>query len=271
MKIPGNRCYDSSRNATNFNYDYVGNTLQRSGNLVANGSQGFGYNEFNMPYVVHGGATGSDDVSIEYNADNTRIAKRGPTQTTLYAGDLYECVGTTPGVGATLQCNEQRFKISNGSKLVTVVTRDTFNNDAAKYVQSDFLGSSTLVTDATGAVAESRTFGPFGATTSDFSTTPVRAGYTGQEEDPELGLVNMGGRLYDANVARFLTPDPLVAQPFDPLGLNRFSYALNNPLRFTDPTGYSTCDADGVGCYTPDPDPNQTPVEPGPAPEQPKQ
>jgi hypothetical protein len=49
----------------------------------------------------------------------------------------------------------------------------------------------------------------------------------------------MNGRLYDPRLARFLQADPLVQQPSDPQSLNRYSYAGNNPMSSTDPTGYS--------------------------------
>jgi RHS repeat-associated protein len=65
-------------------------------------------------------------------------------------------------------------------------------------------------------------------------------GFTGHEHDPELGLVNMKGRLYDARLARFITPDPFVTEPLNPQGLNRYSYVQNNPVNYVDPTGFQS-------------------------------
>jgi RHS repeat-associated protein len=62
-------------------------------------------------------------------------------------------------------------------------------------------------------------------------------GFTGHEHLDEFGLINMNGRMYDPVVGRFLSPDPYVQAPGFSQSFNRYSYALNNPLKYTDPTG----------------------------------
>ncbi len=54
---------------------------------------------------------------------------------------------------------------------------------------------------------------------------------------PEFGIINMNGRLYDPVLGRFFSPDPFVQFLGSPQGYNRYSYCLNNPLRYTDPSG----------------------------------
>ena len=61
--------------------------------------------------------------------------------------------------------------------------------------------------------------------------------FTGQKLDPESGLYYYGGRYYDAELGRFISPDISVPQPKEPQSLNRYSYVLNNPVRIVDPTG----------------------------------
>lgn len=53
-----------------------------------------------------------------------------------------------------------------------------------------------------------------------------------------FGLINMNGRLYDPWVGRMLSPDPYIVEPSNSQNYNRYSYALNNPLKYIDPTGY---------------------------------
>lgn len=48
----------------------------------------------------------------------------------------------------------------------------------------------------------------------------------------------MNGRVYDPEIGRFLSADPLIQAPFNPQSLNRYAYVLNNPLSLTDPTGF---------------------------------
>ena len=54
-------------------------------------------------------------------------------------------------------------------------------------------------------------------------------------------LVDYVARRYDPALARFIQPDTIVPQPGDPQSLNRYSYAGNNPVRYTDPSGHSYC------------------------------
>jgi RHS repeat-associated protein len=62
-------------------------------------------------------------------------------------------------------------------------------------------------------------------------------GYTGHEHLTVFGLINMNARLYDAALGRFLSPDPYVQAPDFSQNFNRYSYCLNNPLRYSDPNG----------------------------------
>ncbi|MCY7327103.1 MAG: hypothetical protein LH618_00985, partial [Saprospiraceae bacterium] len=62
-------------------------------------------------------------------------------------------------------------------------------------------------------------------------------GFTGHEHLPQFTLINMNGRLYDPIVGRMLSTDNNVQMPDFTQNYNRYSYALNNPLRFTDPDG----------------------------------
>jgi RHS repeat-associated protein len=62
-------------------------------------------------------------------------------------------------------------------------------------------------------------------------------GFTGHEHLTQFGLINMNGRLYDPLVGRFLSPDNYVQSPDFTQNFNRYGYCLNNPLRYTDPSG----------------------------------
>ena len=61
--------------------------------------------------------------------------------------------------------------------------------------------------------------------------------YTGQLTDYGTGLYWYRSRWYDPYIGRFLQPDTIVPQPGNPQSLNRYTYVLNNPLRYRDPTG----------------------------------
>ena len=61
-------------------------------------------------------------------------------------------------------------------------------------------------------------------------------GYTGHEQLNQFGLINMNARLYDPLLARFLAPDPYVGSGMTN-DFNRYLYARNNPMMYTDPSG----------------------------------
>jgi RHS repeat-associated protein len=66
-------------------------------------------------------------------------------------------------------------------------------------------------------------------------------GYTGHEQLDNLNLVHMNGRVYDPLIARFLSADPIIQDPYHSQSFNRYSYIWNNPLNGTDPTGFFAC------------------------------
>ena len=92
----------------------------------------------------------------------------------------------------------------------------------------------------------------------------MRLGFTGHEEDFELGLVNMVGRLYDPKIGRFLTPDP-VTTDLSGQGLNGYSYVRNNPLTFVDPLGLQA-DMPLIGISEVAPPPSAPPPDTPPGP-----
>jgi len=70
-------------------------------------------------------------------------------------------------------------------------------------------------------------------------------GWTGHEHLLAFGLINMNGRVYDPVVGRFLSPDNYIQAPDNPQSYNRYSYCLNNPLMYTDPSGWLVCPFSG--------------------------
>jgi RHS repeat-associated protein len=79
---------------------------------------------------------------------------------------------------------------------------------------------------------------PAKASSGLLSSALTLRGYTGHEQIDDVGLVHMGGRVYDPILGRFLQADPFIQQPNNIQNFNRYSYVLNNPLNATDPSGY---------------------------------
>ena len=81
------------------------------------------------------------------------------------------------------------------------------------------------------AFGETRDIGPSGI-------TPTKFRYTGQLQQAEIGLYYYSARWYDPYITQMTQPDSIVPDPYNPLDWNRYSYARNNPVRYTDPTGH---------------------------------
>ena len=108
------------------------------------------------------------------------------------------------------------------------------------YVTPDHLGSPRLLTDQFARIVSRHDYLPFGEEFGKSSSVEtLRKKYTGYERDVESGLDYAGARYYSAAHARFTTPDPSNESmvPANPQSWNRYSYVLNNPLRFRDPSG----------------------------------
>jgi len=132
------------------------------------------------------------------------------------------------------------------------------------YLHRDYLGSIVAISDQEGKIIEKRLFDAWGqiANYKDNlgNTMPIDGrmfidrGYTGHEMilpntgQLGFGLVNMNGRLYDPKLHRFLMPDQHIQNPYNTQNYNRYTYVLNNPLRYIDPSGEEGVDGNGGWC-----------------------
>ena len=105
------------------------------------------------------------------------------------------------------------------------------------YAFYDNLGSVLEIVDADGNPVFRAKYDAWGRQTVIQNTVGYNRGYTGHEMMPEFGLINMNGRLYDPLLGRFLSPDNYVQMPDNSQNFNRYSYCLNNPLKYNDPSG----------------------------------
>ncbi|MCA9614312.1 MAG: VCBS repeat-containing protein, partial [Myxococcales bacterium] len=188
------------------------------------------YTEFDLPRsVVDGGRV----TSFEYDAMGRRVRKLSGGSEVITIGKTFE--RRTHGSTTTYLA-----RVYAVGEVVAELSFDSRGRMTPEVVFSDHLGSPVMKTDMAGAVVDAQWFGPFGQPLDstgrprDPSPTDDSLGYTGHRHDPELGWVDMGARIYDPVVGRFLTPDP-IRETFDPFG-----YAAGAPLNFVDPMGTQT-------------------------------
>ncbi|HKX58891.1 MAG TPA: RHS repeat-associated core domain-containing protein [Steroidobacteraceae bacterium] len=227
-----------SAGGRSYAYDANGNMTARNGGVIAWTADG-------LPKAIAGDA-GSES-SFAYAPDGSRwrqVARQGgTTETTVYAGGLFEKV-TRGGVTSW-----RHYVPAPGGTLMQLQASDG-SPPAIRILALDHLGSTDRIVDGAGNAVVGTSFAAFGTrrrptwtglpTSTDLAklAAVTRDGFTGHEVLDNLGLIHMNGRVYDPVVGRFLSADPYVTQPFHGQALNRYSYVLNSPLAFTDPTGF---------------------------------
>jgi RHS repeat-associated protein len=106
-----------------------------------------------------------------------------------------------------------------------------------RYVSRNHLTGTALITDTSESQVGSIKFYPYGSTWSSTGTIDTERKFTGQRLDSATGLYYYGARYYDPGIGRFISADTIVPDFANPQSLNRYTYVLNNPLKYTDPTG----------------------------------
>lgn len=230
-----------------YGYDANGNITSTAGRSVTWTS----FNKVSSITAINGSKT--TVVALQYDAENERVKETvtqngTPQKTVIYlnpgagAGLFYE-EETTPTGGT-----KQRHYVNAGGSTIGVLTYDVAATKwTTQYWHKDQLGSTVSVTDQVGAVTESMAYEPFGKRRNingltdllgTLAPSATSRGFTGHEMMDEVGLVNMNGRIYDPATGRFLSADPIIQESNLLQSYNRYSYVNNNPLFFTDPTGY---------------------------------
>lgn len=179
-----------------------------------------------------------------YNDAGKRVKRWVGSNVTTYIEDLYECSPNS--------CSKYIFA---GSERIAL--RPIGSSNEVFYYLSDHLGSSTLVTDNAIGIEQNLVYYPYGKTRQNIADPPNPQGsfrhqFTGQELDVNTGLYNYRARYYDPGLMRFISADTIQPNRDNPQTLNRYSYVLNNPLKFNDPTGHCAVLAgfSGVDCFT---------------------
>ncbi len=160
-----------------------------------------------------------------YDGNGNRIKKTEGGETTIYVNQYYEKNITT---------NETTTHYYSGGKEVAYRI-----NSSLRYVHQDSLGSTSLTTSSSGAVVASIKYFPFGVCRNSQGNLDTDKLFTGQRLD-DTGLYYYNARYYDATIGRFISPDTMIQDPSNPQTLNRYSYCLNNPLKYTDPSGHDS-------------------------------
>ncbi len=172
--------------------------------------------------------------TFTYDGDGNRVSQTIGGVTTYFVGNYYEKTGST--ITKYYYAGTQRVAMRNGSTL--------------SYLLSDHLSSTSITTNSSGTlVSEVRykacplrsTSGVLreGETRYTSGTMPTKYTYTGQYSNvSDFGWMYYNARWYDPYLNQWTQPDSIVPDPYNSQDYNRYSYARNNPLKYTDPSGH---------------------------------
>ena len=213
----------------------VGRVYDANGNLSSHPSLGEGY-EFNPEnHLVKITVNGAYAIRMGYDGDGRRAKRVDALGTVHYPGPHYE---RNVGTGAdTTEVITKLYWAHFGPYRRLIAVRRTVVGGASDlyFLHHDHLGSTKAITGTAGGPYK---YYPFGWAYQEVSNPPTDSLYTGQKRDLSTGLYFYGARYYNPAIGMFVQPDSIVPQPGNPQSLNRYSYGLNNPLRYTDPTGH---------------------------------
>jgi len=238
-----------------FSYDANGNQISGNGRTTE-------YSPFNKPTSI---IKGGRQTAMWYGPERQLVKQTEETdqglETTLYIGGLFEQVEKRGG--GTVH----RHNISVAGSSIAVVetavpTSQQVDSDglpilnntpqviSEHYLHKNHQGSVIALTDVQGEVIERRYYDAFGdlknyiGQAGAFLASPLAynaitsIGFTGHKLLQTAAVIHMRGRVYDPMIGRFLSADPHIQSPLNSQSLNRYAYVWNNPLSFTDPSGY---------------------------------
>ena len=214
------------------------------GNQISGAGRSIDYTSFRKPSRIESGPVAT---LYGYSASLTRVRteefENGHVQKTIeHLGDAFEIIeegGTTVW----------RHRVRAQGRSIGQVSLSLDDEGGAEwetnYFLTDHLGSTTVVTDAQGEVLErlyhdpfGQSYGPPGEANAVLASSVSDFAFTDQRLEAQHGLYDYGGRTYDPRLGRFLQADPIIPDVFDSQSINPYSYVMNDPLNFVDPSGY---------------------------------
>jgi RHS repeat-associated protein len=219
--VPLNAPASTNNQISGYCYDKAGNLLGTSACPGLPYTPAYTYDEENRLKTAGG-------VTYTYDGDGRRVRKNN--------GTLYW--GNGPLAESDLSASATSWKeyiFFNGTRIA----RRDASNSSVHYIYSDYLGSSSVITNATGTlpVEEDLDYFPYGGIA--YGAPSDHYEFTGKERDSESGLDYFGARYDSSTLGRFMTPDSIAYSGLgDPQSLNLYSYVGNHPTSLVDPDGH---------------------------------
>jgi RHS repeat-associated protein len=185
--------------------------------------------------------SGSKLTRYTYDADGNLLIRTAPEETVAYLGGME--LRTTDNTNATAT---RYYTCGTTTVAMRTTTGTTTAGGKLTYLMADTQASTQLAVDSITGATTRRRYTPFGDERSGTLPTGTSSGFLGKTEDTSTGLSLLGARAYDPHLGRFLSPDPLNT-PYIPQNLSAYSYSINDPINYSDPSGLSYTSEDHSG------------------------
>jgi RHS repeat-associated protein len=242
--------------AVSYNFDSVGNRVQRKSTLpavVATGLLNYDGNDRTAtdPYDANGNLLQSGAGTNVYDFENRLVQAGGVAL--VYDGDGNRVQETVAGVTTNYLVADQNLtgyaqvmdELQNGTVsrsytygLSLINQRLMANGQGLSFFGFDGHGSVRYLTSSTATVTDTYDFDAFGNLISSTGSTPNNYLFAGEQFDSALGIYYNRARYYDQRIGRFWTMDTLEGSIDEPLSLHHYVYASGNPPNRRDPSGF---------------------------------
>ncbi|TBO40555.1 RHS repeat-associated core domain-containing protein [Pedobacter kyonggii] len=236
--------YNNGEKLREYSYDSFGNMVDEAKKGLK-----IGYTYFNKPEALEMNGL---KLAVIYGHNQNEISS-----TLLKAGKV---ISRNTRPFADFELIEEGNKItqlhylSSGGQMTAIqqITDSAGKREVSiVYLHLDHQGSLAAKSNQSGKITSIYSYSPFGERSVKqldrydrygrvISQSPVEQdlGYTGHRHLDAFGLINAGGRYYDPEVGRFLSPDLFVEDPSSAQSFNRYSYVTNDPVNRWDPEGF---------------------------------
>ncbi len=228
-----------SAGSTSYGYDATGNMTTRN---AGQGTQALSWNDAGQLTAITGGTGGGSH--YVYDAGGNLLLQKDPGATTLYL----------PGEQITLNTTTQAttgvryYPLPGGG-----VAYRTGAGTSYGFEITDQHGTAVLTLDNTAQTPTWRQLTPYGAPRGTAVTWADNRGFLNKPTDTNTGLTIIGARQYDPTAGRFISLDPLL-EATSPQELGGYTYAADNPITNSDPTGLHNLPPPGEsGCPSSEP------------------
>ena len=206
-------------------------TVENKSGSIPTISQQVVYNELNLvDGIMEGEGDDMTDLEYYFGTDN------GRWHAEYYKGsNVYRTIDYSDGYDRVTENDTIREFWYLGDDIL--LYRENGGTLKAFFMLTDNVGSIVGIYDADGNELFRADYDPWGVMVVKRNDIGFIRGYTGHEMLREFNLINMNGRIYDPQTCRFLSPDNYIQEPGNSQSFNRYSYCLNNPLKYNDPSG----------------------------------